>query len=89
MGDARTGMLERANFTLINVHTVGGDDFSVKDALFFYPWNYRHAILLAHFLHLLFCFGDMYMKWHIKFKRELGAGFENLRWAGIGRVRCY
>ncbi len=78
-------MFQCSHFSFIDVNAVGGQNFGLKDGLFFDVRNDWHSLVFAHVFNFKGSFGKVDMQWDVKFHRKIGCGSQDIRCAG---VRC-
>ena len=85
--DSGVCIAERPDFSLVHVHAVRSQDARIEQPLLFRPWDHGHAVFLARTFDLERRFGQMGVKRHVEFNRQLGTCAKDLRGAGVWRVR--
>ena len=84
MRNTNMRVFQRSHFTLIDMHTVGGDGFGFEYSLFLYIRNNRHSHFFAHVLHFLCGFRDMDMQRNIVFQCKVFGSLQDLITGGVG-----
>ena len=85
--DACAEILQRAYLSFVHVHTVRGQHLGAEQSLLFDIGHHRHAIHAPRLFDFEQRLREVRVQRHIEFRRELGAVAQDLRCAGIRRVR--
>ena len=85
--DAGAGVLQRPHLAFVHVHAVRGQHLRVEQPLLLDPRHHRHAVRSPRLLDLEQRLGEVRVQRHVELDGELGAGAQDLRRAGVRRVR--
>jgi hypothetical protein len=85
--DARPGVPERADFPLVHVDAVRREHLRLEQPLLLDPGDDRHPVGLPGLLRLEERLRQVRVQRHVVLRGELRAGAQDLRRAGVRRVR--
>ena len=81
-------ILQRPHLAVVHVHAVRGKHLGAEQSLLLDPRDHRHAVHPPRVFDLLSSVSDeVGVQRHVELRRELGAGAQDLRRAGVRRVR--
>ncbi len=86
VGNSCPGVLQSVDLTLVNVDTVRRQDLGLEQPELLDPRYDRHVVCLPPILYFLSGLSNVNMKRHVELNRQIGAGTQDLRRAGVHGV---
>ena len=87
VGDAGREVLQRSNLSFVDVHAMRRHDLGPEQPLLSDPRHDGHAVDAARVLDFEQRFGEVRQQRHVELGGQVGAGPQDLRRAGVRRVR--
>ena len=75
MGDAGAVIVEGVDLALVDMDTVGSQDFGLKQPLLLDVRDNRHIVIAAHILDFYGGLGQVRVQGDVEFSSQLGGGF--------------
>ncbi len=79
MGHARAHAPQAEHVLLVDVDTVGGQEFGVQDAVLLQPGDDRHVVLVDAIVSFQLCLGHVGVQRHVEGAGQIGTGQQQFR----------